>query len=137
MDRTEPAGQGHRSAAPARNPVRLWLAFFDCQILSHLTDSNAEADRHDARLVLVHLRQKGGFLDLFGPRVRLRGVVSVFQGCGAGHLAGDGLQRPGAFLIRNSRVISRPPAQSAADLPGLPKLFEGLHPSSRTETVTA
>ena len=80
---------------------------------------------------------KGGFLELFGPRVWLRGAVSVFKGCGVGHLAGDGLQMPGAFLLRDSAVISRQPAHTASDLPDLPRLFEGLHPAAGTEKVTA
>ncbi len=80
---------------------------------------------------------KGGFLELFGPRVWLRGAVSLFKGCGVGHLAGDGLQMPGAFLLRDSRVISRQPARSASDLPDLPGLFEGLHPAAAAGKVRA
>jgi hypothetical protein len=66
---------------------------------------------------------KGGFLELFGPRVWWRGAVAVFKGCGVGHLAGDGLQMPGAFLFRNGRIVSAQPAHSAADLPDLSQLF--------------
>lgn len=66
---------------------------------------------------------KGGFLELFGPRVWWRGAVAVFKGCGVGHLAGDGLQMPGAFLFRNGRIVSAQPAHSAADLPDLGQLF--------------
>lgn len=66
---------------------------------------------------------KGGFLELFGPRVWLRGAVALFKGCGVGHLAGDGLQMPGAFLYRNGKILSSQPAQSASDLPKLEELF--------------
>lgn len=66
---------------------------------------------------------KGGFLELFGPRVWLRGAVALFKGCGVGHLAGDGLQMPGAFLYRNGEILSSQPAQSASDLPKLEDLF--------------
>ena len=69
---------------------------------------------------------KGGFLELFGPRVWWRGAVALFRGCGVGHLAGDGLQMPGAFLFRNGMVISTQRANSAAELPDLPGLFDGL-----------
>lgn len=66
---------------------------------------------------------KGGFLELFGPRVWWRGAVAVFKGCGVGHLAGDGLQMPGAFLVRNGRIVAAQPAHSAADLPDIGQLF--------------
>jgi hypothetical protein len=62
-------------------------------------------------------------MELFGPRVWWLGAVSLFKGCGVGHLAGDGLQMPGAFLFRNGEIISAQRAHSAADLPNLPALF--------------
>lgn len=69
---------------------------------------------------------KGGFLELFGPHVWWRGAVSIFKGCGLGHLAGDGLQMPGAFLFRDGKIISSQRAHSASDLPNLPGLFQAL-----------
>jgi hypothetical protein len=66
---------------------------------------------------------RGGLMELFGPRVWWLGAVSLFKGCGVGHLAGDGLQMPGAFLFRNGEIISAQRAHSAADLPNLPALF--------------
>jgi hypothetical protein len=69
---------------------------------------------------------KGGFFALFGLRVWWKGLLAVLHGCGVGHLAGDGLQMPGAFLFRDGRVVARQPARSAADLPDLDALFEGL-----------
>jgi len=67
---------------------------------------------------------KGGFMELFGPHVWWRGMIAVMKGCGVGHLAGDGLQMPGAFVFQNGKVTSSQPAQSAADLPDLASLFE-------------
>lgn len=66
---------------------------------------------------------KGGFLELFGPHVWWRGLISVFKGCGVGHLAGDGLQMPGAFVFKNGKIISSQPARTAADIPDLSSLF--------------
>ena len=80
---------------------------------------------------------KGGFLELFGPRVWWRGVMSLFKGCGVGHLAGDGLQMPGAFLFRDGKIISSQRASSASDLPDLPGLFRALPSPVRHGTVTA
>ena len=80
---------------------------------------------------------KGGFLELFGPHVWWRSAVSIFKGCGVGHLAGDGLQMPGAFLFKDGRIISSQRAHSASDLPDLPLLFEGLPSPPRHETVNA
>ncbi|MBC7980354.1 MAG: hypothetical protein H7Y36_07300, partial [Armatimonadetes bacterium] len=71
---------------------------------------------------------KGGFFELFGPQVWWRGAISVFKGCGVGHLAGDGLQMPGAFVFHNGRIISSQPAHSAADLPNLSALFKSTSP---------
>lgn len=67
---------------------------------------------------------KGGLLELFGPRVWWLGAVSIFKGCGVGHLAGDGLQMPGAFLFHRRRIIAAQRAASASDLPDLPALFD-------------
>lgn len=67
---------------------------------------------------------KGGFIELFGPQVWLRGAISVVKGCGVGHLAGDGLQMPGAFVFQNGELVASQPAHSAADLPDLAALFK-------------
>ena len=111
------------------------------------------ADSQGAHLVLVHMLQegeetqyvgsgrvsrisdpccdlyrafglgKGTFLELFGPRVWYRGFAAVFKGCGVGHLAGDGLQMPGAFLVKDGKIIKGQKAASAADLPDVEGLF--------------
>lgn len=80
---------------------------------------------------------KGGFLELFGPRVWWRGAIALFRGCGVGHLAGDGLQMPGAFLFRDGTVISTQRAHSAAELPDLARLFEELRGTPEHDTVSA
>jgi hypothetical protein len=80
---------------------------------------------------------KGGFLELFGPQVWWRGAVALFKGCGVGHLAGDGLQMPGAFLFRDGKIVASQRARSAADLPDLPGLFRGLPSSPGRDTVRA
>lgn len=80
---------------------------------------------------------KGGFLELFGPRVWWHGAISIFRGCGVGHLAGDGLQMPGAFLFRDGKIISSQPAKSASDLPDLPALFDTLSPAPPANIIPA
>ena len=80
---------------------------------------------------------KGGFMELFGPHVMWRMTISLFKGCGVGHLAGDGLQMPGAFLFRDGKIITSQRAHSASDLPDLPGLFEELPPRTSRETLTA
>ena len=70
---------------------------------------------------------KGGLWELFGPRVWWLGFVSIFKGCGVGHLAGDGRQMPGAFLFHDGRVVVSQRARSASDLPDLAGLFRELH----------
>lgn len=80
---------------------------------------------------------KGGFLELFGPRVWWRGAIALFRGCGVGHLAGDGMQMPGAFLFRDGQVLGTQRAHSAAQLPDLPALFGGLRAGAGHDKVSA
>lgn len=128
---------------------------FTRQLLRKLEVMEEGAKSQGARLVLVHMLQegeeveyvskgsvsriadpwcdlyrafglgKGGFLELFGPSVWLRGAVAIFKGCGVGHLAGDGLQMPGAFLVKDGKIIREQKAKSAADLPEVEGLFAG------------
>ena len=80
---------------------------------------------------------KGGFIELFGPQVWWRAAVSIFKGCGVGHLAGDGLQMPGAFLFYKGEIISAQRAHSSSDLPDLPQLFKTLPSPAARDTVSA
>jgi hypothetical protein len=65
----------------------------------------------------------GGLLELFGPRVWWFGMISVFKGCGAGYLAGNALQMPGAFLFHHGEITAAQRAKSASELPDLTGLF--------------
>lgn len=153
-------GESLAAASSGQTVALVFLRHFGCtftrQILRSLQDLKKDAEAQGARLVLVHMLQrgdeqdylaagsassipriadpncelyrsfglgKGGFFELFGPRVWLRGAMALFKGCGVGHLAGDGMQMPGAFLYRDGQVIAAQPAQSAADLPDLTSLF--------------
>lgn len=80
---------------------------------------------------------KGGFLELFGPRVWWRGAIALFRGCGVGHLAGDGMQMPGAFIFRDGEVLCAQRATSASELPDLDNLFGGLHAGDRHDRISA
>jgi hypothetical protein len=152
--------------------VLVFLRHFGCtftrRILKELQDLKSEADRHGARLVLVHMLSpgdekeyihhrkdiarisdpmcelyrafglgKGGFLELFGPRVWIPLIAALLKGCGVGHLAGDGLQLPGAFLFRDGKIVSAQRARTQADLPDLPGLFDGLQAGAKAETVAS
>ncbi|HEX5791016.1 MAG TPA: AhpC/TSA family protein [Luteolibacter sp.] len=79
----------------------------------------------DCRLYRAFGLGRGGFFELFGPRVIWLGMVSVFKGCGVGHLAGDGLQMPGAFVFHRGAVTVARKARTAADLPDLSDLLVG------------
>jgi len=122
---------------------------FTRQLMRKLEDLKNETKEHKAQLVLVHMLQhgeehsylpnqnvervsdpycelyrtfglgKGGVLELFGPKVILQGVLALIKGCGVGHLAGDGLQLPGAFLIKDGKILESQKAKTAADLPQL------------------
>ncbi len=153
------SGETLAEAAREQTLVLVFLRHFGCtftrQLLRGLQDLEADARKHGARLVLVHMLQrgreseylgkqgdvarisdpacelyrafglgKGGFLELLGPVVWIRGIAAVFSGCGVGHLAGDGLQMPGAFLFRDGQVLAAQPARNASQLPNLPALFQ-------------
>ena len=75
---------------------------------------------------------KGGFMELFGPRVWLMGMMSILKGCGVGHLAGDGRQMPGAFLYHKGKIVSSQRARDASDLPDLAALFPPASTASPT-----
>jgi len=163
-------GETLLEAAAARPLAIVFLRHFGCtftrQILRGLETLQHEADRHGARLVLVHMLRsgdesryipengqvariadpecelyrafglgKGDLLGLLGPRVWLRGAISVFKGCGVGHLAGDGLQMPGVFVFHHGAIVAAQRARSASDLPDLPGLFEGLPSAPGHATV--
>ena len=126
---------------------------FTRQLLRNLREMHERAEEKGARLVLVHMLQegeeeefvgndgvariadprcdlyrafglgKGGFLELFGPKVLYRGAKAFFGGCGVGMLKGDGLQMPGAFLLKDGEIQEAQKAQSASDLPSVEALF--------------
>jgi len=145
--------------------VVVFLRHFGCtftrQILRGLETLRAEAEKHGARLVIVHMLseggeakytadhqgvarvadptrelyyafglRRGGCLELLGPKVWIRGIMAIFRGCGAGPLAGDGMQMPGAFLFRDNRIIASQPARSASDVPDIAALFHDLRPEA-------
>lgn len=59
--------------------------------------------------------RRGRFLQLFGPKVWIRGVRAALAGHGVGKLQGDGFQMPGAFVVRDGRVIREFRHKTAAD----------------------
>ena len=65
---------------------------------------------------------RGSFVQLFGPRVWLSGVLAALRGHGIGKLEGDGFQMPGAFVIHRGRVVREYRHSSAADRPDLKEL---------------
>jgi hypothetical protein len=61
--------------------------------------------------------KRGTLSQLFGPKVWWRGLKAAMQGHGIGALAGDGLQMPGAFRVRDGKIKVRYIHSSAADRP--------------------
>lgn len=166
------SGETLAEASRDQTLVLVFLRHFGCtftrKILRELEQLKAEADRRDARLVLVHMLSpgdereyikqrseiariadpmcelyrafglgKGGFLELFGPRVWIPLAAALVRGCGVGHLAGDGLQLPGAFVFRRGEILSAQRARTQAELPDLPGLFKGLQDEATAESVPA
>jgi len=126
---------------------------FTRRLLMNLREMHERAEEKGARLVFVHMLQegeekefmdtdggariadprcdlyrafglgKGGFLELFGPKVWYRGGLAFFRGCGVGMLKGDGLQMPGAFLFQNGKILKEQKAESASDFLDVEALF--------------
>jgi hypothetical protein len=65
---------------------------------------------------------RGSFLQLFGPRIWLAGLLAALRGHGVGKLEGDGFQMPGAFVIHRGRVVRAYRHATAADRPDLKEL---------------
>lgn len=61
--------------------------------------------------------QRGSFGQLFGMRVWWRGLSAGLRGHGIGRLEGDGFQMPGAFLVRNGKIVRAFRHATAADRP--------------------
>jgi len=149
----ETLGEASKDQVLAVVFLRHFGCTFTRQLLRNLQQMHDRAKSEGSRLVLVHMLQegeeveflnaegvdriadpwcdlyrafglgKGGFLELFGPKVWYRGAIAAFRGCGVGMLKGDGLQMPGAFLVKDGKVIKAQKAESAADLPDIDGLF--------------
>ena len=76
----------------------------------------------DRRLYRALELRRGGFLQLFGFTVMLRGIKSALGGFAVGPLDGDGFQMPGAFVVHRSRIVRAFRAQAASDSPDLESL---------------
>ena len=66
--------------------------------------------------------ERGGLLQLLGPRVVARGIGGLLRGYGVGRMVGDGRQLPGVFLLRGGRVLRAYRHATAADLPDYEEL---------------
>jgi len=69
---------------------------------------------------------RGTLGQLFGPPVWRRGFEALIRGHGLGPLVGDGFQMPGAFLVRDGRVVASYRHAHAADRPDYAGLACGL-----------
>lgn len=65
---------------------------------------------------------RGSFLQLFGPRVWVSGLLAAAKGHGIGKLDGDGFQMPGAFIIHRGRIVRAYRHSTAGDRPNLREL---------------
>jgi hypothetical protein len=99
-------------------------------VLVHTHDDDAETARFLARYRLDDLDRimdptrtlvralglrRGTAMQLFGPKVFLRGAVAFLRGHGLGALQGDPFQMPGAFVIEHGAVIAAHRPTSVAE----------------------
>lgn len=59
--------------------------------------------------------RRGTFLQLFGPRVVLRGLAAALSGHAVGSPNADAFQLSGAFIVENGRITAGRPQRDAAD----------------------
>lgn len=72
----------------------------------------------DQKLYQAFGLKRGSILQLFGPKVILRGLYAMFfERHGVGKLMGDGMQMPGVFLVHANRIVRDFRHRTAADRP--------------------
>jgi peroxiredoxin len=71
-----------------------------------------------------HLPQ-GSFVQLFGPRVFVRGVMATLKGHVQGWFVGDALQMPGAFVVSHGAILRAYRHASVGDRPDFVALARG------------
>lgn len=76
----------------------------------------------DKQLYAAFELKRGTLGQLLGPTVWWRGMLAFFRGNGLGMLNGDGLQMPGAFVIRDSLIVKAYRHATAADRPSYAEL---------------
>lgn len=87
-----------------------------------LADVSRICDR-DCRLYRAYDLGRGRVDQLFGPSVWWRGfVAAIVRRHGVGKLDGDGFQMPGAFIVRDNRLVRAYRHGTAADRPDLCRL---------------
>jgi hypothetical protein len=87
------------------------FARFNLESVHHFSDPTC-------KLYRAFGLQRGTFLQLFGPKVWLRGVLAgLFRRHGVGPLSGDGFRMPGVFLLDRGKIVSAFRAATAADRP--------------------
>lgn len=84
------------------------------------------------RLYSAFELRRGRFTQLFGPRVWIRGVAAgLIRRHGVGRLQGDGFQMPGAFVVRDGRIVVAYRHDDAADRPDYGEMAQVCDPRAR------
>jgi peroxiredoxin len=113
-----------RRAVIERSGVRLAVVHMDTQdaaaadfLAGYGLDGAARVSDPERRFYQSFELRRGTFIQLFGPSSFARGVVATLRGHRVGRLVGDGFQMPGAFLVRDGRVVASYRHRSASDRP--------------------
>jgi hypothetical protein len=85
------------------------LARYGLSDIDHFSDP-------DRRMYEAFELSRAAWWQLFGPRVWGRGLAAILRN-GQGPIDGDGFQMPGAFVLRDSRIVAAYRHQTAADRP--------------------
>lgn len=90
------------------------VSFADAALERGLQSAHAFSDPNREIYRAFELK-RGGFLELFGPRVILRGIMAARHGLG--RLDGDGFQMPGAFVLQDGKIVRAFRHKSVSDRP--------------------
>src|SRR5687768_2438628 len=72
--------------------------------------------------------EMGTAMQLFGPRVWVRGVGALLRGHRVGKVVGDPRQLAAALLVRDGRVVATWAARDQTDIPVYGRLLRKLDP---------
>lgn len=93
---------------PEDESARAFFAEYQLDDLPRISDP-------ERKLYRAFDLSRGNFFQLLGPAVWWRGFKAFIAGHGVGKLKGDGMQMPGAFIIKDAQIVIANRYKTAGD----------------------